>query len=185
MTSFRPPKPWSLKEDGETITSFANWQSNVKYHISLNNEFAPYMEPASTWTKSSTPNRGLTSDATDVANGKTAAQKNAVLEQMLGIIAQYSPSLIRNEIVERSTSLPWIWQRIRQHFGFRQSEVNFLSIYKIKRVEGERYETLYRRLVAHVEDNLLTTDSGIVHDGAAITQNEEMSPCSLRSPNLH
>ena len=75
------PKPWTLKEDGEAITSFANWQSNVKYHISLNNDFAPYIEPAFTWTKSSTPNRGLTSDATDVANGKTAAQKNAVLEQ--------------------------------------------------------------------------------------------------------
>ena len=152
----------------------------MKYHLSLNNDFAPYIEPAFTWTKSSTPNRGLTSDGTDVANGKTAAQKNAVLEHMLGIIAQFSPSLIRNDIISRSTSLPWIWQRIRQHFGFRQSEVNFLSIYKIKRVEGERYETLYRRLVAHVEDNLLTTDSGIVHDGAAITQNEEMSPSCER-----
>ena len=182
MTSFRPPKPWVLKEEGENITSFASWQSNIKYHLSLNNDFAPYIDPAFTWNKSSTANRGLTSDPTDVAAAqrKTAAQKNAQLEHMLGIIAQYAPSLIRNEIINRSTSLSWIWERIRRHYGLRQSEVNFLSIYKIKRVEGERYETLYQRLVSHIEDNLLTTESGIVHDGAAITQNEEISPSCER-----
>ena len=182
MSSFRPPKPWALKEIGETITSFANWQSNIKYHLSLNNEFATYIDQAFTWSKASTANRGLTSDGNDIeaAVRKTAAQKNAVLEHMLGMIAQFSPSLIRNEILNRSTSLVWIWQRIRRHYGFRQSEVNFLSIYKIKRVEGERYETLYQRLIAHVDDNLLTTGSGIEHDGAAITANEEMSPSCER-----
>ena len=124
----------------------------------------------------------MTSDPTEVnaAQRKTAAQKNAVLEHMLSIIGQYAPSLIRSDIINKSTSLPWIWQRIRRHYGLRQSEVNFLSIYKIKRVEGERYETLYQRLISHIEDNLLTTASGIVHDGEAITQNEEISPSCER-----
>ena len=178
-TSFRPPKQWVLQET-ETITSFANWQSNINYHLSLNNEFAAYIDPASTWSKASVANRGLVSDANTVQNAKTAAQKNAVLEQMLGLVAQFAPSLLRNDIIKKSTSLGWIWQRIRQHYGFRQSEVNFLSIYKIKRTEGERYETLYQRLVAHVEDNLLTPTSGIVHDGAAVTAIEDMSPSCER-----
>ena len=86
MTSFRPPKQWVL-QDNETITSFANWQWNIKYDLSLNNDFAAYIEPASTWGKASTANRGLTSDGDDVAENvrKTAAQKNAVLKQMLGL----------------------------------------------------------------------------------------------------
>ena len=179
MTTFRPPKQWVLQET-ETITSFANWQSNINYHLSLNNEFAPYIDPTFTWGKASVANRGLVGDVAGTDNGKTAAQKNAVLEQMLGLVAQFAPSLLRNDIIKKSTSLGWIWQRIRQHYGFRQSEVNFLSIYKIKRAEGERYETLYQRLVAHVEDNLLTTSSGIVHDGAAVTVNEDMSPSCER-----
>ena len=179
--AFRPPKPWALKELGETITTFANWQSNIKYHLSLNNDFAPFIEPTFTWRKASTPNRGLTPDAAAAdAGGKTAAQKNALLEHMLGIVAQFSPSLIRNDIINRSTSLEWIWQRIRQHFGFRQSEVTFLGIYKIKRTEGERYETLYQRLVAHVEDNLLKAGGNVVHDGVAVAQNEEISPSCER-----
>ena len=40
--SFRPPKQWQLTEN-ETITSFANWQSNIMYHLSLNNEFEPFL----------------------------------------------------------------------------------------------------------------------------------------------
>ena len=160
MSSFRPPKQWVLQET-ETITSFANWQSNINYHLSLNNDFAPYIEPNFTWQKASTTNRGLVSDANGVENSKTAAQKNAVLEQMLGLIAQFAPSLLRNDIVKKSTGLKWIWQRIRQHYGFRQSEVNFLNIHKIMGTDRERYETLFQRLVSHVEDNLLTTDSEI------------------------
>ena len=145
MSSFRPPKQWVLQET-ETITSFANWQSNINYHLSLNNDFAPYIEPTFTWHKASTANRGLVSDDTTAVNSKTAAQKNAVLEQMLGLIAQFAPSLLRNDIVKKSTGLKWIWQRIRQHYGFRQSEVNFLNIHKIMRTDGERYETLFNVL---------------------------------------
>ena len=95
---------------------------------------------------------------------------------MLGIIAQFSPALLPNEIIKKSTSRKWIWQRVRKHYSFSQSEVNFLKISEIRREQDERYETLYQRIIAHLEDNLLTTDSGLTHDGAAVTENEEMSP---------
>ena len=100
------------------------------------------------WSKSSVNNRGLVADADPIPadERKTALQKNAILEQMLGLIAQYAPALLRNDIMKKSTSIGWIWNRIRQHYGFQQSEVNFLNIYKIRREDGERYETLYQRL---------------------------------------
>ena len=146
------------------------------------NAYAPYLEPTATWSKASVANRGLVADADTVAadQRKTAVQKNAVLEQMLGLIAQYAPSLLRNDILKKSTSLGWIWNRIRQHYGFQQSEVNFLNIYKIKREEGERYETLYQRLVSHIDDNLLTAGSNITHDGVAVAADEELSPTCER-----
>ena len=181
MASFRPPKQWVLTEN-ETITSFANWQSNIIYHLSLNNEFAPFIEPNATWEKQSTLNRGLQNDPNTVeeAQRKTATQKNIILERMLGLISQFAPSLLRSDIIKRSTSLPWIWKRIRKHYSFCQSEVNFLKISSIKQQEGERYETLFQRIIAHLEDNLLTVDSGLIHDGAPIDQNEEMSPTTER-----
>ena len=179
--SFKPPKQWVLSEH-ETITSFASWQSNILYHLSLNNEFAQFLDDDVTWQKKSVANRGLAADGDPVpaAERKTGAQKNIVLERMLGLIAQFSPSLLRNDIIGKSLSLDWIWKRIRKHYSLQQSEVNFLRLASIKREPDERYETLYQRIIAHLEDNLLTTQSGIEHDGAAITANEELTPTCER-----
>ena len=170
--SFRPPKQWQLTEN-ETITSFANWQSNIMYHLSLNNEFEPFL--TTVWQKKSVPNRGLTATTT-----KTAVQLNIILERMLGLIAQFVPTLLRNDILKKSTSLNYIWQRIRKHYSFPQSEVNFLKLSSIKREEHERYETFFQRIVAHLEDNLLTVASGTIHDGAPVAVDEEMSPTTER-----
>ena len=121
-------------------------------------------------------NRGFAADDEQVpANDrKTAIQKNIQLERMLGLIAQFSPSLLRNDIIKKSTSLKW--QRIRKHYSFSQSEVNFLKLHNIKREPDERYETLYQRIIAHLEDNLLTSEAGLIHDGEAIATDKEMTP---------
>ena len=54
--AFRPPKPWQLTE-AETINSLANWKSTILYNLSLNNEFAQFLE--ATWSKKSVANYGL------------------------------------------------------------------------------------------------------------------------------
>ena len=103
-----------------------------------------------------------------------------VLKRMLGLIEQFSPSLLQNEILKKSTSLAWIWQRIRKHFSFNQAEVNFLKLVNIQKVDNEKYETFFQRIVAHLEDNLLTVSSGSLHDGVAVEADEEMSPTTER-----
>ena len=174
-TGFKIPKPERLTEH-ETVTSFKKWQKNILFHLSVYDEFAKFIDPTFTWQKSATLNRGLVDDPADAANRKTAVQKNIVLDRMLGLIAQFAPDLINNDIVDKSTSLNWIWDRIRRYYQISLSEVNFLKINNIKRNPSERYETLHQRIVAHVEDNLLTAESGIEHDGAVLTRNEEMTP---------
>ena len=179
-SGFRAPRQWNLK-DKETISSFESWKSNTLFHLSLCNEFAPFL--AAEWSKASLANHGFADDGdevTDQAKPKTAVQKGIALDRMLGLVAQYSPSLLRNDILKHSTSLSWIWKRLRRYFGFSQSEVNFLRLSTIKREIDERYETFYQRIVAHIEDNLLTVDSGLQHDGATPTSNEDLSPTTER-----
>jgi len=89
---------------------------------------------------------------------------------------KFVPSLLRNDIIKKSTSLTWIWHRIRKHYSFAQSEVNFLKLSNIKRESDECYETLFQRIIAHLEDNLLTVESGLLHNGALPTSDKEMSP---------
>ena len=188
MANFRPPPPkqWVLTES-ESITSYANWHTNILYHLSLCNDFAPYLETE--WSKQQVANRGFVDDTEAVqpveANRKTAVQKKIVLDRMLGIVAQFAPPLLRNEVIKRSTSLSWIWARIRRHYNFSQSEVNFLGLSSIQSKEDERYETLYQRIIAHLEDNLLTVASGLLHDGEVIAEDEVMSPTVERLAVLH
>ena len=106
-------------------------------------------------------NRGLADDAADASDRKTAAQKVVQLNSMIDMIAQFCPALLRGDIIKKSTSLKWIWQRVRKYYSFSQSEVNFLKIADIKREQDERHERLYQRILAHLDDNLLTTDCGI------------------------
>ena len=88
--------------------------------------------------------------------------------------------MLRKDIIDKSLSLDWIWKRIRKHYNLQQSEVHFLRIANIKKEVDERYETLFQRIIAHLDDNLLTTDSGIEHDGARIAANEELTPTCER-----
>ena len=174
--SFHHPKQWTLTEN-ESITSYVNWQSNIEYHLSLSNEFASFL--AAVWSKKSVTNRGLVDDPAGDQR-KTAVQKNLLLERMLGLVAQFAPSLLRNDIIKKSTSLAWIWTRIRKHYSFSKSEANFLKLYTIHHRENERYETLFQRIISHLEDNLLTARSVIHHDGEKVIVNKELTPTCER-----
>ena len=63
---------------------------------------------------------------------------------------------------------------------FLLSKVNFIQLCEMRRDHDERYETLFQRIVAHLDDNLLTSKFNIVFDGTAATEHEEMSPTAER-----
>ncbi|KAJ8019189.1 hypothetical protein HOLleu_42387 [Holothuria leucospilota] len=65
---------------------------------------------------------------------------------------------------------------IRLHYGFQTSGSHFLDLNDIKLEVDERYEDLYQRLCAFIEDSLLTPESNNTHHGATITEEEELTP---------
>ena len=165
-------------KDSETITSFERWKTNCLFHISLTNEFAIFLEGE--WENTSVPNHGLQDDPADRLNRKTAAQKSIILDRMLALVAQYVPSLLQDDVITEATSLSWIWDRLRRYYSFSKSEVNFLKINAITHEEGERYETLFQRIIAHLKDNLLTVGSNLRHNGVVPAARERLSPTSER-----
>ena len=162
----RAPKQWSLTKD-ETITTFESWRQNLKYVLSLDPNFAAFMEDGVEWEKKTRVgrNRGFQDDDEEVEARvrRTAQQKVIHLELMLGQIANFCPVISRNTIVRNSTSLDNVWQAIRAHYGFQTTGAHFIDFADIKLKPGERPEDLYQRIVAFVEDNLLTVESGITH----------------------
>ena len=179
MAQNRAPKQWTLSKT-ETINSFENWRQNITYILSLDYNFAGFLVDGFSWQKktSSNPLRGLTADGENVREAlrRTAEQKVAHLELMLGQIANFCPVISRNTIVKNSTSITSIWQAIRLHYGFQSSGSHLLDFADIHLDNDERPEDLFQRLVAFVEDNLLKQNGGITHHGETPTSDEDMSP---------
>ena len=148
------------------------------YILSLDNNFAPFLD--ATWQEqtAANPRRGLTNDGSSVPESKrlTAAQKNAHLDLMLGQIANFCPVISRNSIVKHSTSLNVIWQKIRQHYGFQSTGVHFLDLASINLQPDEKPEDLFQRLMAFFEDNFLSVNCGLTHHGEKVTVDEDLSP---------
>ena len=178
-STHRAPKQWSLSKT-ETVNSFENWKQNLIYTLSLDNNFASLLEHGKKWGKKTktAPHRDFTDDPNTVAEGarRTKQQKSAMLDLMLGQIANYCPVISRNVIVKNSTSLDEIWQTIRLHYGFQSSGSHFLDFDEIKLRPDERPEDLYQRILAFIDDNLLKQGGGITHHGVNIDDDEEMTP---------
>ena len=177
MALNRAPKQWRLTTN-ETVNSFENWRQNLLYILSLDNNFAPFL--AGAWQKKTAANplRGCVDDGVNVpeASRKTAAQKNAQLDLMLGQIANYCAVISRNSIVKHSVSLDDIWQKIRQHYGFQNSGAHFLDLSLVQLQPSERPEDLFQRLGAFFEDNLLTVSGGVSHHSEPVVADEDLSP---------
>ena len=178
----RAPKPRDLTEN-ETITTFEAWEHTIRYNITLDREFAQFLDTE--WLKKSraNPHHGFVDQPAVAANGDIpavpavlGAARSAKLELMLGFIANYAQIFNRNTIVRDSTSLKSVFQMLRKHYGFQSSGAQFLNIADVRLRAEERPETLYQRLLAFIEDNLQKEGSGLVHMGELPAEDEEMTP---------
>ena len=91
----------------------------MKYILLLDLNFASFLTDGTSWGKkmNASPIRGFTNngDSIPTLQRRTAAQKVAHLEMMLGQIANYAPILSRNSIVKNSTSINGVWHTIHKH----------------------------------------------------------------------
>ena len=163
----KAPKPWKLTED-ETLASINSWQNAVLYYLQQDKNNSEFLKKDAKWTKDSVLNRGLTGDEKE--------QRMINLNNMLGFIAQHCASFLTSQITKTLTNLNSIWQLIKKYHEIRQTETQFMKLGSLKLEPGERYEKFYHRILSHVQDNLLTTDSPLQHDGAKVTTDEELSP---------
>ena len=138
--SHRAPEQWVLTKN-ETVTSFESWHQNLQYTLALESNFAPFLVERATWKEKNRTNplRGFTDDGDTVpkAQRKTAQQKVALLDLMLGQIADFCPVISCNSIIKSSTSTDNIWQTIRLHFGFHTSGAHFLDLSGIRLYHNE------------------------------------------------
>ena len=171
----RAPKQRELRKE-ETVSEFEAWRANLLYILSQDAAFARFVDAEWTRTRTDPVTRGLQDDLQGAANHMSGAQKKHVVEQMLGMVANYCPIYSRNSIIKNSTSLSSVWQMLRVHYHFQTTGGQFLDFDNIKREPSERPEDLYQRLTAFIEDSLVTVEGGLLHHGEPLNVDEDLSP---------
>ena len=161
-------KPWKLSSDDDVdVTLFENWSTWVTYCLSNDTASAPFVEAA--WQSTAdNNNRGLVADP----GGLTVAQKKANLEMALGFIAINAPILSRSTIVHESTSLQWIFNEIREYYGFQINGSRWLDLEMMRLKPDERPQALYQRLSSFVDENLRKRGGPLTHKGRACAADE-------------
>ena len=161
-------KQWSLTEN-ETANTFEAWKNNLVFILSLEDKFTPFLQPDASWGKKTKTNlsRGFT--------GKSATNRAATLDLMLGQIANFAPVISRNTIIKNSTSLKTIWDAIRLYYGIQSNGARFLDFVTIQSSPSKRHEALYQEMCSFIEESLLTKDCGLTHHEEEV-YDDDMSP---------
>ena len=172
MTSkslFGKPRALTSQEDQ---TSFDCWVESVIFHISLSDKSTRFLAGGDLNTWTTAPDRGFTNDSGDEAavtpeNRMNAAAKAALLNVVLGAVSTFAPVISSKFIKHQSTSLESIWSRLRSYYGFRRTGSRILDLMSFRLEVNESRESLYERMYSFLDDQLLTTSGGILHEGVA------------------
>ena len=165
----------------ETSASFEVWKENLLFNLAIDGSFEEFLEDNFKWESRTVNNRGLQPDDTAMPNAKTAKQKLALLQLMLGSIASYATVISRQFIVGDALCLNDIWSRLRTHYGFRKTGALILDLPTLSLTPGtpsESYESLWERFQAFITDNLLSPADNIKHLGVE-PATEQLSPTLL------
>ena len=108
---------------GRALNGARALNEEIRYILTLDNNFAPYLVDTARWEKktATTPLCGFKDDGEELKRElqKTAAQKCAQLELMLGQIANFATVISHNTITTLSTSLKDIRPSFVNTMAFR------------------------------------------------------------------
>ena len=169
------PKPTVLSGE-PTLTQLEGWINNLVFNLTIDGSFDEFLAEDFRWSPPSVVNRGLVDDEGRGENKRTARQKAAYLNLMLGSIHSYAPVISKRFITEEATSLNEIWGRLRTRFGCRKTGSSILELTSLSASPDETHEALWERVLSFVEGNLISANDNIEHLGAKIETSEVMTP---------
>ena len=145
--------------DQETLSSLEQWRQNVLYHLRLNEDFRPFLNKDFGKKTRANPLRGLTDDeevrtikntvgadvlVTTIVQSKE--DKCFIVDTLLEQIANFAPTIPRNDIVRDSANLQDVWGKIRLYFNLEKSGALANECWSVKRKPDETPQALFARL---------------------------------------
>ena len=145
--------------DHETLNTLEQWRQNVLYHLRINEEFRPYLNSHFGKKTKHSPTRDLedTTEQQTLKNEqgqdvratviiKSKEDKCFAVDTLLEQIANFAPTIPRNDIVKDSGSVQEVWGKVRMYFNLETSGALANECWQVKRNPEETPQALYARL---------------------------------------
>ena len=168
------PDPLDVKKISKPVLTdvdLAQWKEVIVANIKAEVDWVPFLN--TTWQAQKVEHRGLT--------GANTAARARHLDRMITFVATYAPAALFKEISQRSVSLAAIWEVIRKWAGVRASSSKHLTYVRLKHsfdpAGNVSHQEFFYNLRDAKEDCLITTAGGITVNGAALAEDEELTPC--------
>ena len=179
MATIKIYPPNTLPAEGVTDTQFNIWRDALEIYLEVDERFQKFMpggDYASWEPAESYPDRIRTLVQTDPESNLTTIRKE--LRHLLMIIAKFIHEDYYQPIVRHSTSIDWIYKKIRQDYGIEQKGIHFLNILDVKydptgNVTPIGFYNNYRSLMM---GNLGKTGDNIQWQSKTLTEDEKLSP---------
>ena len=190
--------PTPLPASGVDIFAFKVWKNTLTAHVQQDTNHHHFMEGGryAAWRAADLGNRILqvVDDDPDkvVLDGKRErigqAQYNAELAQLLGKrnaqlskfithIATLCHHTENDDVTNHSTSMAWIFEYLKKHYGLETKGANFMNISEHSFKKGTPYQTYYKQYRASFIDNLRKEGDIVQYkNNLVLDQDEKLTP---------
>ena len=190
--------PTPLPASGVDIVAFKVWKNTLTAHVQQDTNHHHFMEGGryAAWQAADLGNRILqvVNDNPDkvVLDGKRErvgqAQYNAELAQLLGKrnaqlskfithIATLCHHTENDDVTNHSTSMAWIFEYLKKHYGLETKGANFMNISEHSFKKGTPYQTYYKQYRASFIDNLRKEGDIVQYkNNLVLDQDEKLTP---------
>ncbi len=178
MPSLKIYPPNQLPEKGVTNQLFEVWTHELEVYVGQDERMAVFLPRGrySTWEAYDTnPDR-----IAAVLGGDAAAQlpiRRRELATFLSIVGKACDIQHYNVIVRHSTSLEWIYNKLREDYDIQQKGIHFFNLFDLKYQPGEPAVGFYNKYRNLVAANLGRNGDVIAWQGdAELAADERLSP---------
>ena len=178
--------PSQLPSSGVTAIQYKQWKVALKIFMHQTPEFREFYPGGlyPTWKcLEEDPNRLQKTTILDtppdgIDKKEHLAQRRIYLETFLGIIARYSDEGDFDDIMEKSTSLEWIFQHHERRYGIQRKGRYLFRLDNIRfdKSTMDDYNKFYNDLRSCFKSNLRKKDEFVKYKNCKLNEDERISP---------
>ena len=179
MSGIKIYPPNQLPAEGVTDVQFKIWQEELEVYLETEDKFEVFLPGGryDTWMSAeSFEGRIENAKTPDTAEELLKIRKN--LRQFITLVAKYVHFDYYNPIIRHSTSLKWIYKKIREDYDIQQQGVHFLNILDLTWDPTGQMTPIgfYNSYRSSILGNLAKKNDVILWKSQTLTEDEKITP---------